>query len=346
MSPRLARALLASLLALACLPAAPGWRAPLGRDHPLTGAILEVPGGERLSFPVLVERLATARWVLLGEKHDNPDHHRLQARVIDALAARGQRRAAVFEMLDLDRAGALRAQRAERPPDVDALARAVDWEHSGWPEWSLYRPVFAAALRADWRIEPANLPRALLERMRTEGPGALDPELAVRMRPLGGAARMALAAEIALAHCGMAPPGAIDAMIAAQRARDASFARALEEGAGADGAVLIAGAGHVRRDRGVPAYLERPDRTLVVGFHEVATGADDAAALAAAHAGAFDYLWLTPRVDDLDPCERFREQLERMRAPREAASLSARERPAAARAATRPAPRGRAPSAR
>jgi len=30
----------------------------------------------------------------------------------------------------------------------------------------------------------------------------------------------------------------------------------------------------------------------------------------------FDYVWFTPRVDESDPCEKFREQLEKMRAPK------------------------------
>jgi hypothetical protein len=31
---------------------------------------------------------------------------------------------------------------------------------------------------------------------------------------------------------------------------------------------------------------------------------------------AVDYMWFTPRVDDRDPCERFRSDLERLRRPR------------------------------
>ena len=33
-------------------------------------------------------RLARAEFVLLGEKHDNPDHHRLQAEVLRGLTDR------------------------------------------------------------------------------------------------------------------------------------------------------------------------------------------------------------------------------------------------------------------
>jgi hypothetical protein len=101
------------------------------------------------------------------------------------------------------------------------------------------------------------------------------------------------------------------------------MARRLQEAArGSDGGVLIAGNGHVRRDRGVPFYLEgaRTSRSqggvffggdvASVGILEVMRGKHDPAAYSR---GAFDYVWFTSRVDNVDPCEKFREQLERMR---------------------------------
>jgi hypothetical protein len=32
-------------------------------------------------------------------------------------------------------------------------------------------------------------------------------------------------------------------------------------------------------------------------------------------AAQYDFVWYTPRVDDLDPCDRFKEQLEKMKKP-------------------------------
>jgi uncharacterized iron-regulated protein len=77
----------------------------------------------------------------------------------------------------------------------------------------------------------------------------------------------------------------------------------------ADGAVLIAGAGHVRRDRGVPYYLaqEQPQASLVtVALQEVARDLSEPVAYGW-HVGAFDYVWFTPRASDEDPCAAFRQ---------------------------------------
>jgi uncharacterized iron-regulated protein len=79
-----------------------------------------------------------------------------------------------------------------------------------------------------------------------------------------------------------------------------------------DGAVLIAGAGHVRTDRGVPAYLATrvPDASVAsVAFVEVASGAVAPADYAGRFGAArlpFDFVWFTARADDADPCARLR----------------------------------------
>ena len=78
----------------------------------------------------------------------------------------------------------------------------------------------------------------------------------------------------------------------------------------ADGAVLIAGAGHARTDRGVPWVLaqlpkSKGQKTFSLGFVEVAAGATDPSAYAAAYGGKalpFDAVWFTPALDDEDPC--------------------------------------------
>jgi uncharacterized iron-regulated protein len=80
------------------------------------------------------------------------------------------------------------------------------------------------------------------------------------------------------------------------------MAAAMRE-AGGDGAVLIAGTGHVRHDMGVPRLLPESE-TVSVGFIEVR------AEMTAPPAVPVDYVWMTPRMDDRDPCERFRKQLD------------------------------------
>jgi uncharacterized iron-regulated protein len=319
---RIVVALAAALAACATAPRPTGapWQAALGRDHPLTGRIWNVAAERFLDEPALIARLVGARFALLGEKHDHPDHHRLQARVLRALIDAGRRPAVAFEMLTPDQTPALARHLAASPRDAAGLGDAVGWKDSGWPAWSMYQPIAQAALDAGLPIVAANVPTATARALMT-GAAAAPPALAARFgldRALAPEVEAAMAAEMRDAHCGHADSRMVASMITAQRVRDATMAAALLD-TGAGGAVLIAGTGHARTDRGVPAYLRvaQPAAPIVsVAFLEVRADApapgDYAARLGAARL-PFDFAWFTPRVDDVDPCETFRRELERLR---------------------------------
>ena len=297
-------------------PALPAFTSPLGRDHPLTGRIWDTAERRFAAIDELVARAAASRLLLLGERHDNADHHQLQAYVLEQLQARGRKPALVFEMLDATDQPAIDRVQAEAAPAPDALAAAVDWEQSGWPPFALYRPLFAIALRARWPIVGAGLPRGEAMKLARD-PTALDPALAQRFglgQPAAPAVHEALRAEMRDAHCGLMPEAMLDAMVLIQRARDAQFAQRLHDAAArADGAVLITGNGHARNDRGVPAAIARGfgDRTLSIAIEEVHEDQPEPDAYGDARGAVrppFDYVWFTPRKSDQDPCDALRKK--------------------------------------
>ena len=293
------------------------WRSPLDRDHPLVGRIQAVAARRTLEPAALFDALTEARVVVLGEKHDNPDHHALQARAIDALVARGRKPAVVFEMIERRQQAALDAARARAPEDVDAIAAALEWERSGWPEWSLYRPVFESAVRHGLPILAGSLDRAQVMDVAQRGTSALEAAFVAEHRlaePSPDASADALREEMRLAHCSMLPESMLDAMVLVQRARDAMLASQAHAAlARADSAVLIAGNGHARRDRGAPRYLERAYGlgSRVLALLEVRPDIREVRGLAPDDAGGalpYDYVWLTPRATDEDPCASLRKR--------------------------------------
>ena len=286
-----------------------------GQDHPLTGRIWDVAGTQFISMETLVDRLVTARFVLLGERHDNTDHHSFQAWIVRGLIGAGRRPAIAFEMLGTDQAIALDAHLARAPRDAAGLGDAVGWSASGWPPWKDYQPIAEAALATGLPIVAANLPVATARAVARGNVDAVDAGLARAYgldRPAASDLQAAMEAEMRDSHCGRLPDRALRAMVRAQRARDAQMAERLVAGQ-RDGAVLIAGTGHVRTDRGVPTYLAmRAPGTAVasVAFVEVAADRTALADYAERFGGRrlpFDYVWFTVRADDVDPCTRFRE---------------------------------------
>jgi uncharacterized iron-regulated protein len=279
--------------------------------------------------------------VLLGESHENADHHRLQARLVAGLAARGEAPAVAFEMLRADQQDALDAAQAADPPTAEGVRAATKWDEGGWPGFALYAPIFEAALAAGLPLVAADLDAADRNRLASDGP--LPAELAARLgleEPLPAALLASLERDLMTGHCNMLPASALPRIVRVQRGRDAALAQALVDAPGAppadadpapgeprtdplvgglDGtrAVLIAGAEHVRRDRGAPRALARlaPGAEIAtVAFLEVDPGAADLGAdLAARYGGdaVFDYAWYTPKASDEDHCERMRKHQKR-----------------------------------
>jgi uncharacterized iron-regulated protein len=289
------------------------WQAPLGRAHPLVGRIWDVRAARFVESEDVVARLARARYVLLGERHDNPDHHRVQAALLRALLAAGRRPAVAFEMFTADDAPQLARQLAAAPRDAAGLARAVDWARSGWPDWAYYEPIAQAALDRGLPIVAANLAPATVRAIARGRPDALAPDFTTRYaldRPLPDGGQAALTAEIRDAHCGALPAERVESMVLAQRARDAMLADNLLATT-RDGAVLIAGIGHVRVDRGVPAYLRAREPGAVIAAVAPLEVRDDWTRpldYAASLDGTlpYDWVWFTPRMSDDDPCASFR----------------------------------------
>lgn len=295
-------------------------------------AILDPANGRPLSQARWVEILGASRWLLLGERHDNPRHHELRARILRQwlrIADRsGARPTIVFEHFDrrfradLLAAGevvAAGAVEGARDTELQRMLDAGRFDRRGW-EWPLHRPLFEAALEgtretgARWIA--ANLSRDEARALRN---APADPALQRRVdeAPWPERAQAALDAEIREGHCNMLPASAVPALARIQRLRDAVMAGALIEAPGR--AVLLAGNGHVRRDLGVPIYLGSAanDRvpggasaghSLVIGFveREARPLAGHSMTPDPALAQRYDLVVLTEPAEREDPCLAFR----------------------------------------
>ncbi len=253
--------------------------------------------------PTLPPGVADARFVLLGEVHDNPRHHVLRAQWLTALLADGRPTRVVFEQLDVTRDAALRAARAATPNDSNTIARAGGLDAKAW-RWPLHQPLFDAALAGHAELAGGNLPRDTIRAVVREGPTAVPADL----RPLLDAPGWTAAqqrdteADILQGHCGALPAAQITPMALAQRVRDASLAHAMLAAPAGNRVVLIAGNGHVRRDRGVPHYLvvsgvPAGDIVTVAWLEDGDNGS----------AGVYDLSQLTAREPRPDPCAAFKQ---------------------------------------
>jgi uncharacterized iron-regulated protein len=298
------------------------WKSTLGRNHPLTGRIWDISSARFIDRQSLVTRLARADFLLLGERHDNPDHHLLQAEVLRSLIALGRRPTVGFEMFGLDDASAIANHLAFAPNDAAGLGRAVNWNKRGWPDWAMYQPIAEAALEAKLRIVATNLPLATARKMSSDGLAALEPRVVRDLgldRPPSESMFASIAADIRDSHCGYASEESVKLMVGVQRARDAQMAQSLIAAGDPDGAIMVAGAGHVRNDYGIPVYLTAKaagKQVISIAFLEVDNQKPEPDNYALPDPNGrlpFDFVWFTARVDDENPCEKFKSQFEHLK---------------------------------
>ncbi|MEZ5840043.1 MAG: ChaN family lipoprotein [Hyphomicrobiales bacterium] len=297
------------------------WTSALHSDHPLVGRIWSRATGGFVDRKAVEAAIAPAKFVLLGEVHTNADHHRLQGEMISSLVAAGRKPTVVFEMIGADYADKLAAYLATPDATAEGFGPAVDWSKRGWPEWSLYQPVAAALMAAKLEARAGDLGKDTQRAVGKEGFQVLGDRVAALAldRPLEGPLADDLLDELFKSHCELVPREAMAPMAGVQRARDASMADAMIA-AGGDGAVLIAGGGHARLDRGVPWYLRAraaDASVVVVNFSEVDPDETDPAAYAARGGSGdplYDFVWFTPKSEDKDHCAELRKHFEKKKA--------------------------------
>lgn len=295
------------------------WESTLHADHRLVGKIWSTRDSQFIDPRSLVDALGGYAFVLIGETHDNADHHRLQAWLIEQIA-KDRKPAVVMEMINRDQLQALQEYLVKPDANAAGLGTAIDWAARGWPDWSLYQPIAESAFRMDLPLVPGDADRISLGKVRSGGFEALNEDARKRLaldEPLSPQLSAALKREIGEAHCDLMPESSLPSMIQIQRYRDSVLANALVEADEGHGAFLIAGNGHVRTDRGVPWYLARqaPERTaMAVMLVEIEKGAesiDDLVPTGPGGTPAADYVWITPRAEREDPCERLRRHRDR-----------------------------------
>ena len=264
-----------------------------GKGALISGAFVLL-GAVQLLGASVPETAKSADVVLLGEIHDNPVHHQVQAEFLADL----QPKAVVWEMLTTEQATRIEADWLNNPKQLE---RELDWANSGWPDFALYAPLFQAS--QDALHVGAMVPRAAAQQVMSDGAAAyFGPQSALYglVASLPKDEQSQREADQQVNHCNAMPQEMLPLMVDFQRLRDANLARATVEAleqTGGGPVAVITGNGHARKDRGVPVYLLKARPDLVI----YALGQSEDGVTS----GVFDMVLDAPRVDRDDPCKAF-----------------------------------------
>lgn len=123
--------------------------APLGHEHADLGRIVDLASGRTIDPEQLLDRLARAERVLVGEQHDNPDHHALQLWLLRELFRLRPQGSVLMEMLNPDQ------QNKVDQAQTTARAGAGDYRSVQYPGLATWMGLVALRAAGDASIAAA-----------------------------------------------------------------------------------------------------------------------------------------------------------------------------------------------
>ena len=156
--------------------------------------------------------------VLLGEIHDNAEHHRQRLEIVRRAFSAGWRPAIAMEQFDRERQTDIDRARRERPHDaqhVINLAGLSASARNNW-HWDSYRPFVELALEYGVPLIAANLSNADISKVVRSGlPAVFDAESMQALGfsvPISPALQAAQERGIDIGHCSALPPHILPSM--------------------------------------------------------------------------------------------------------------------------------------
>ncbi|MFT4862797.1 MAG: putative iron-regulated protein [Pseudohongiellaceae bacterium] len=284
------------------------WTSALYAEHPLVGVVWDIRRKTAISPAELNLELQSASYLLLGEKHDNPDHHSLQLAVLASLLEANKLHSVSFEMMSDEIQASLNRINQTRFSTEDELKDFIQWDDQGW-NWGFYGPLLRLVIDNGVAIRAGNISRQRMSAVYA------DLDISKQWEFIGAEVLARLIQDIDDSHCGLLPESQFSAMVRVQQARDSAMAKSLPPPISESVSVLIAGNYHARQDLGVPNYLLREHNGLArtniasLSFVEVSPQGLDPEQYLESTAGvpAHDYIWFTPAVSNEDYCASMRE---------------------------------------
>jgi uncharacterized iron-regulated protein len=284
------------------------WQAAFFQDHQLVGKIWDSYKNTWLTNTQFNNELLHYDYILLGETHNNPDHHQLQAEVINALVKAGTQPTVVMEMLS-QKAWQNQPHIWRKASELQELAGMLN---TGWP-WELYTPILQSVVQNQLELYAGNIGSDELHQWANKQ-GHIKKNHLVKEFLFTDESFNTLTKDIIDSHCGHGDGEFVNFMASAQMQRDRIMAVSLI--GKKIPVVLIAGAGHIRNDYAVPMRLRKQFKQtsyLSIAFISVQEEVIDPTAYLQDVPDLYDILYFTPSHTNQDPCEEFSKQLKNMR---------------------------------
>jgi uncharacterized iron-regulated protein len=243
--------------------------------------------GTPVSFDDMMADLVEVRIVYVGENHTDPEHHRIQKKIIGTLHERGVNLSVGLEMVDFTYQAVL-DRWAGAETDREAFLEITHWYANWRYDIDLYWDIFAFAKERKIRLVALNTPFHLPPRVRIGGLANLTDDDRRYLPSEIVTSNLAYKNQLApiFKHHNFGDRGNFDYFFEAQCLWDETMAESIVRNLGTGAMAVLVGNGHIVYRYGVPDRAYRraalPYRTVYL----TPVGSEFEAAYA-------DYIWLT-----------------------------------------------------
>jgi uncharacterized iron-regulated protein len=143
---------------------------PIGSEE-----IFRLPNGDQIAFKELLKDLQATRVIFVGESHDQIEHHRIQARLLQDLIAQGREVGIAMEMFAKSQQPILN-QWSQGLLTEEKFLKEVQWETTWGADYELYKDILDKSKNHRIKVLGLNVQRDLVRRVAQNGIKKLSSE--------------------------------------------------------------------------------------------------------------------------------------------------------------------------
>ncbi len=307
------------------------------RQDPLMGEIVSTKTGRMVDFNALMKDISSHDVIYLSEKHDNPEHHNIQQRIIHGLIEKRIQPILGFEFFSMDDTPDLLnfidSGRADHSEKIEKIIEAelrsrLGWESQSDKIWKYYFDLLTIAKQKNIQVAGIDLPATLKKRITRKGIDHISPiekQMVFSTHLSDRAYQEYMFSIFKSVHCGMGNEQMLSNLYDTWRARNDKMALSITQLVkhGNGPVVIIIGGGHTEYGLGVISRVKKIDKNMTqvnIALQEISVKPSDLSQyLSPLELKGFhkkppaDFLWFTKRVSYEDPCKEFKKSLEKMK---------------------------------
>lgn len=314
------------------------------RHDPLIGRTINTTTGQTVDFNMLIKNINAYDVIYLSEKHDNPEHHNIQQKIIHQLIKNNMQITIGFEFFSMDNTPDLlnfidagkveHSKKIEKIIEAD-LRRKLNWDRQSDQMWKYYFDFLKIAQKEKFQVAGIDLANNLIKRITRKGINgisSIEKEMIFSTRPSDFSTKQAdkiykdyMSSIFKAVHCGMGNEKMQSKLYDAWTARNDKIALSITQLVKHSNGpvIIIIGGGHTEYGLGVINRVQAIDKTISqvnIALQEISTNPTDLSEyLEPLELQGFepvppaDFIWFTQRVSYKDPCKEFKKSLKKMK---------------------------------